>query len=67
MEKDLSARTKKFPLRVIRLFSALPRRREAQVIGNQLLRSGTSIGANYREAHHARSRAEFAAKTGNCL
>jgi four helix bundle protein len=64
---DLRVRTKQFALRVIRLFSALPRRAEADVIGRQLLRSGTSVGANFREAHRARSDAEFVAKVGECL
>ena len=65
--RDLRDRTKSFALRVIRLFTALPRRTEAQVIGKQVLRSGTSVGANYREAYRARSTAEFIAKVGDCL
>jgi four helix bundle protein len=64
---DLRVRTKLFAIRVIRLFSALPKRDEAQVIGKQILRSGTSVGANFREAHRARSNAEFASKLGDCL
>src|SRR5436190_23899958 len=64
---DLRARTKHFALRVIRLFSALPKRIEAEVIGKQVLRSGTSVGANFREAHRARSDAEFISKLGDCL
>src|SRR5271170_2552412 len=64
---DLRLRTKQFALRVIRLFSALPRAAEAQVIGKQLFRSGTSVGANFREAHRARSDAEFVSKLGDCL
>jgi len=60
--KDLKTRTKEFALRVIRLYSALPRTTEAQVIGKQLLRSGTSVGAHYREATRARSDAEFISK-----
>jgi four helix bundle protein len=63
----LRVRTKQFGLRVIRLFTALPPRPEAQVIGKQLLRSGTSVGANFREAHRARSDAEFVSKVGDCL
>ena len=66
-EKDLRDRTKTFALRIVRLFSALPKTTEAQVLGKQLLRSGTSIGANYREAFRARSKAEFIAKCGDCL
>ena len=64
---DLRVRTKQFALRVIRLFAALPRRPEADVIGRQVLRSGTSVGANFREAHRARSDAEFVSKIGDCL
>jgi four helix bundle protein len=64
---DLRVRTKDFALRVIRLFSALPKRIEAEVIGKQVLRSGTSVGANFREAHRARSNAEFVSKLGDCL
>jgi four helix bundle protein len=64
---DLIERTKQFALRVIRLFASLPKTGEAQVLGKQLLRSGTSVGANYREAHRSRSRAEFAAKCGDSL
>jgi four helix bundle protein len=57
-QKDLRDRTKAFALRIVRMFSALPKTTEAQVLGKQLLRSGTSIGANYREAFRARSKAE---------
>ncbi len=64
---DLRDRTKALALRVLRLFAALPKRTEAQVIGKQFLRSGTSVGANYREAYRARSDAEFVAKVGDCL
>jgi len=64
---DLRVRTKQFALRVIRLFSALPKRPEADVLGRQVLRSGTSVGANFREAHGARSDAEFVSKLGDCL
>lgn len=67
MENDLRPRTKAFALRIIRLFAALPKTTEAQVLGKQVLRSGTSVGANYREAYRARSKAEFAAKIGDCL
>src|SRR5438132_9428768 len=66
-EKDLRNRTKAFALRIVRIFSALPKTTEAQVLGKQLLRSGTSIGANYREAFRARSKAEFIAKCGDSL
>jgi four helix bundle protein len=64
---DLRVRTKQFALRVIRLFGALPKRAETDVIGRQVLRSGTSVGANFREAHRARSDAEFISKLGDCL
>lgn len=64
---DLRQRTKVFALQVIRMFAALPKTTEAQVIGRQLLRSGTSVGANYREAHRGRSKAEFIAKCGDSL
>jgi len=60
--RDLKTRTKDFALRVIRLYSALPKTTEAQVIGKQLLRSGTSVGAHYREGTRARSNAEFISK-----
>jgi four helix bundle protein len=64
---DLRVRTKQFALRVIRLYSAMPKRIEAEVIGKQVLRSGTSVGANFREAHRARLEAEFVSKLGDCL
>jgi four helix bundle protein len=60
--RDLRSRTKEFALRIIRLVSALPKTTIGRTLGNQLLRSGTSVGANYREAMHGRSRAEFLAK-----
>jgi four helix bundle protein len=64
MEKDLEQRTKRFALGVIKFTSSLSRTREADVLARQLLRSGTSIGANYREANRAVSRADFANKIG---
>ena len=63
-DKDLRERTKKFALKIIRLVASLPRTREAEIIGRQLLKAGTSVGANYREANRARSKAEFRAKIG---
>lgn len=66
-EKILEARTKEYARRIIRLYSSLPRSGAAQVLGHQLLRSGTSIGANYREAMRSRSKAEFIAKLGDSL
>ena len=59
---DLRLRTREFALRVLRLYSSLPRTTEAQVLGKQVLRSGTSVGAQYREARRARSNAEFVSK-----
>jgi four helix bundle protein len=57
-------RTKKYAIRVIHVVENLPRRRLAAVVGDQLLRSGTSVGANYRSACRARSPAEFCSKMG---
>lgn len=59
---DLKTRTRQFALRVIKLYSALPKSTEAQVLGKQVLRSGTSVGAHYREGSRARSDAEFISK-----
>ena len=53
--KDLRSRTSDFALRIVRLYSSLPKTTEAQVLGKQVLRSGTSIGAHYREGHRAKS------------
>jgi four helix bundle protein len=64
---DLRERTKLSGLRVVRMFVALPKTDEARVLGKQALRSGTSVGANYREAHRSRSKPEFIAKIGDCL
>jgi four helix bundle protein len=64
---DLRARTKKFALRIIRLYQSLPRSGEAQVIGKQVLRSGTSVGAQYREACRAKSPADFINKMEGSL
>lgn len=54
-ELDLKVRTRKFAVRIIRLYKALLNSVEAQIIGKQILRSGTSVGAQYREATRARS------------
>jgi four helix bundle protein len=59
---DLKLRTRQLAIRVIRLYGALPATVPAQVIGKQLLRSGTSVGAHYREAYRSRSDAEFISK-----
>ena len=61
---DLYNRTKMFAIRIVKLFQRLPKTEEARLIGRQLLRSGTSVPANYRAARRARSRAEFIAKLG---
>jgi four helix bundle protein len=66
-KRDLQERTKQFALSVIRTFSVIPKTAEAQVLGKQMLRSGTSVGANYREAYRGRSKAEFIAKCGDSL
>jgi four helix bundle protein len=62
--EGLRDRTKTFAIRIIRLFRALPKSVEAQVLGKQLLRCGTSVAANYRAACRARSKAEFIARLG---
>jgi four helix bundle protein len=62
--EQLRDRTKTFAIRIVHLFRSLPPAKEAQIIGNQLLRCGTSVGADYRAACQARSRAEFIAKIG---
>jgi four helix bundle protein len=61
---ELKARTKEFALRVIRLVDALPNTVKGRAIANQIMRSATSVAANYRAACRARSRAEFIAKIG---
>ncbi len=65
--QDLGKRTKDFALRIIRLYAALPKTTEAQVIGKQVLRSGTSVGAHYREARRAKSDADFISKIEGAL
>jgi four helix bundle protein len=59
---DLRSRTKAFALRIVRLYTLLPKTTEAQILGKQMLRSGTSVGAHYREAKRSRSTAEFVSK-----
>ena len=66
-QRDLIDRTKKYALRIIKLYSALPKDTISQTLGKQLLRSGTSVGANYREGHRGRLKAEFIAKLGDSL
>src|SRR5512139_1426402 len=66
--RDSKVRTKEFALRIIRMYSKLPKTDTvAQVLGKQALRSGTSVGANYREASRGRSQAEFISKIGDSL
>ena len=60
--RDIGERTKAFALRIIRLYVALPKTTEAQVIGKQVLRSGTSVGAHVREGKRSRSNAELISK-----
>jgi len=62
--QELKNRTKAFALRVIKMSDALPRTRAANVITNQILRSATSMAANYRAVGRARSKAEFTSKLG---
>lgn len=65
--EDLKVRTKNFAIRIIKLYSALPKTTEAQVIGKQILRCGTSVGAQYRESQHAKSDADFISKIEGSL
>ena len=65
--QDLRTRTSEFALRIIRLYVSLPKTTEAQVIGKQVLRSGTSIGAHYREGHRAKSDADIVNKFETAL
>jgi four helix bundle protein len=66
-EQELKQRTKQFGLRVIKLVESLPNTPTARTIGNQLLRSGMSVGANYRAACRGRSKTDFIAKAGISL
>jgi four helix bundle protein len=66
-KRDLLIRTKRFALRIIRLYAALPNATVAQTIGRQLLRAGTSPGAQYREAQRAKSTADFISKIEGAL
>ncbi len=63
---ELKQRTQQFALRIIKLCKSLPAGKDADVIGKQLLRSGTSVGANYRAASRARSQADFISKITIC-
>ncbi|MDX1964524.1 MAG: four helix bundle protein [Pirellulales bacterium] len=64
---DLQVRTKHLALRIMTLYTALPKTTIADVLGKQVLRSGTSVGAQFREACRARSRAEFVSKLNSSL
>ena len=63
-EKELKDRTKRFALDIVKLVNKLPRTSVGDTIGRQLVKAGTSVGANYRSACRGRSRSEFAAKIG---
>ncbi|MBW1822643.1 MAG: four helix bundle protein [Deltaproteobacteria bacterium] len=64
--RELEKRTRKFAIKIIRLSAKLPNTPEARVIRNQVTKSGSSVGANYREANRARSRADFKNKIAIC-
>lgn len=66
-KQDLKVRTRQFALRIIRLYTSLPKTTEAQVLGRQILNSGTSVGAQYREAQRAKSDADFISKVEGSL
>ena len=63
-KNELQSRTRDFAVRIVKLYRALPRTPEAQVLGKQVLRSGTSVAANYRATCRARSKSEFIARLG---
>jgi four helix bundle protein len=65
--QDLRKRTKDFALRIVKLYAALPNSAVAQVLGKQILRSGTSVGAQYREACRGKSNADFVTKIEGAL
>ena len=62
--EELKNRSKQFAIRIVKVFRSLPRTEDARIIGKQVLRSGTSVAANYRAVCRARSKAEFIAKIG---
>jgi len=64
MKTELEDRTRKFAVRVVKIVAGFPRSAEGQILGRQLLRAGTSIGANYREANRAESKGDFVHKIG---
>ncbi len=63
-QREMKRRTKAFAIKIVRIFESLPQKGAAAVLGRQLLRSGTSVGANYRSACRAKSTADFVAKMG---
>jgi len=67
VNEDLRVRMKDFAIRIVKLFAALPKTTEAQVLGKQVLRCGTSVGAQYRESQHAKSDADFISKIEGSL
>ncbi|MCM3872732.1 MAG: four helix bundle protein [Pyrinomonadaceae bacterium] len=67
MDRDLKQRTKQFALRIIKLYLALPSRGLTQVLGTQILKAGTSVGAHYREAQRAKSNPDFISKIEGAL
>lgn len=64
--KELEQRTRAFAVRIIRLSTKLPNSPEGKVVRNQITKSGTSVGANYREANRSRSKADFRSKIRIC-
>jgi four helix bundle protein len=66
-KENLKVRTKNFAVRIIRLFAALSKTTEGQVLGKQILRCGTSVGAQYRESPYAKSNADFISKIEGSL
>ena len=64
--KDLEKRTRLFAVRIIKISAKLPNTPEGRVVRNQLTKAGTSVGANYREANRARSKADFRNKIKIC-
>jgi four helix bundle protein len=67
VQEDLASRTKRFALAVVRLYTVLPKSTVSYVLGKQLLGSGTSVGAHYREARRAKSNADFVSKIEGAL
>ena len=67
IQEDLARRTKRFALAVVRLYVTLPKSTVTIVLGKQVLRSGTSVGAHYREARRAKSNADFVSKLEGAL